>query len=329
VAPSDTRAVVRIGTRGGDLALWQAAEVARLIRQYHPAVSVEQQIIRTTGDQVLDLPLDQIGGKGLFTREIEEALASGSVDMAVHSLKDLPTRVPEGLALSAVLERGDPRDALVAAQGTTLGGLTAGVRIGTSSLRRRAQLLAHNRRLTVLDVRGNITTRLAKLDRGDFDALVLARAGLVRLGLDARIAEIIEPDVIVPAAGQGAHAIESRAADTRLQALLEPLDHRPTRLATSAERAFLSGLDGGCQVPIGALGTWRGDTLTLTWMVSDLQGQRLVRGAEMSAVRTETEATDMGRRLAERLVESGDAAILERGRVTTPATGDAAHVVRS
>ena len=329
MAPSDTRAVVRIGTRGGDLALWQAAEVARLIRQYHPAVSVEQQIIRTTGDQVLDLPLDQIGGKGLFTREIEEALASGSVDMAVHSLKDLPTRVPEGLALSAVLERGDPRDALVAAQGTTLGGLTAGVRIGTSSLRRRAQLLAHNRRLTVLDVRGNITTRLAKLDRGDFDALVLARAGLVRLGLDARIAEIIEPDVIVPAAGQGALAIESRAADTRLQALLEPLDHRPTRLATSAERAFLSGLDGGCQVPIGALGTWRGDTLTLTWMVSDLQGQRLVRGAEMSAVRTETEATDMGRRLAERLVESGDAAILERGRVTTPATGEAAHVVRS
>lgn len=325
----DTRAVVRIGTRGGDLALWQAADVARLIRQWHPAVTVEQQVIRTTGDQVLGMPLAQIGGKGLFTRELEEALANGVIDLAVHSLKDLPTGFPDGLALSAVLERGDPRDALVAAQGTTLRGLPAGARIGTSSLRRRSQLLAHNRHLTVLDVRGNVTTRLAKLDRGDFDALVLARAGLVRLGLDARITDVIEPDVIVPAVGQGAIAVETRTADTRVLALLDPLDHRPTHLATSAERAFLSGLDGGCQVPIGALGTWRGDTLTLTWMVSDLQGQRLVRGAEMSSVRTDAEATDMGRRLAERLVESGDAAILERVRAATLTTGEVVPMVRS
>ena len=329
MAQPDRRTVVRIGTRGGELALWQAAEVARLIRQHHPAVTVEQQLIQTRGDQVLGSPLAQIGGKGLFTRELEEALAIGSIDLAVHSLKDLPTGFPDGLALAAVLERGDPRDVLVAAPGTKLRGLLAGTRIGTSSPRRRSQLLAYNRHLRVLDVRGNVTTRLAKLDRGDFDALVLARAGLVRLGLEARIADVIEPDVIVPAVGQGALAVETRAADAGVRALLEPLDHRPTRLATSAERAFLSGLDGGCQVPIGALGSWRGDTLTLTWVLSDLQGERLVRGAEMSAVRTDTEATDMGRRLAERLVESGDATILERVRAATLATGEVPYQVRS
>lgn len=325
MAQFETRAVVRIGTRGSDLALWQTAEVARLIRLSHPAVTVEEQVIRTTGDRVLGTPLARIGGKGLFTAELEEALAGGSIDLAVHSLKDLPMELPDGLALSAVLERGDPRDALVAAPGTTLRSLPAGTRIGTSSVRRRSQLLAINPHLAVLDVRGNVTTRLARLDRGEVDALMLARAGLVRLGLEARIAEVIEPEVVVPAAGQGALAVETRTGDARVLALLAPLDHSPTRLATSAERGFLAGLDGGCQVPVGVLGAWQGDTLSLMWMVSDLDGERMLRGVEVSTVRSEAEAADTGRRLAGRLVDSGGAAILDRVRAASTAVGQAAR----
>ena len=319
MAPRETRPVVRIGTRGGDLALWQAAEVARLLRLFHPSVIVEQQIIRTTGDRVRGIPLAQIGGKGLFTKELEDALAGGVIDIAVHSLKDLPTSLPDGLALSAVLERADPRDVLVAAPGTTLGGLPPGARVGTSSLRRRAQLLACNPCLALLDVRGNLATRLSKLDRGEFDALVLARAGLHRLGLDGRVAEVLEPDVMVPAVGQGALAVEARAADVRVVTLVQALDHRPTRLATCAERAFLARLEGGCQVPIGALGTWHDDTLTLVGIVADVEGKRSVRGAEAGVVLTESEAIGVGGRLADRLLDLGAGAVLERVRAAARA----------
>lgn len=200
----DHRDTFRIGTRGSDLALTQTRDVARLIQTRFPDVRVDVCVVRTTGDRVLDAPLARIGGKGLFTKELEDALLRQEVDLAVHSLKDLPTRMPDGLALAAVVEREDPRDALVATPGLRLATLPAGARIGTSSLRRRAQLLARIPQVEILDVRGNVPGRLAKLDRGEFDALVLARAGLKRLGLIDRVTEAIDPSVVVPAVGQGA-----------------------------------------------------------------------------------------------------------------------------
>jgi hydroxymethylbilane synthase len=246
----------------------------------------------------------------MFTREIEDALLDGTVDIAVHSLKDMPTRLPDGLVLAAVLERADPRDALVAPPGTRLSGLPPGARIGTSSVRRRAQLLARYPHLHVLDVRGNVLTRVAKLDEGQYDALLLAHAGLLRLGLDARVAEVIEPDVIVPAVGQGALAVEARAGDSRVASLVQRLDDHPTRLATCSERVFLARLDGGCQTPIGALATWAEDVMTLVGIVADLQGTRVVRGTVQAIARTESEAAAAGVSLADRLLQQGAAEIL-------------------
>jgi hydroxymethylbilane synthase len=302
--------LLRLGTRGGALALWQAGEAARLIAAGHPGVTVDVRVIRTTGDRISDTPLTQIGSAGLFTREIEDALLKGMIDVAVHSLKDLPTRLPGGLALAAVLERADPRDALVAAPGTRLRDLPPGSRIGTSSMRRRAQVLAYRPELTMLDVRGNVPTRVARLDRGEYDALVLARAGLQRLGLDARVAEVIEPEIVVPAPGQGALAIQARSGDVRVAELLTGIDHRPSRLATSAERALLARLEGGCQAPVGALGTWANDVLNLTGVVAAVRGERAVRGSSRAAVRTEAEANEAGARLAEHLLQQGAADIL-------------------
>jgi hydroxymethylbilane synthase len=314
VAPASPAPVLRLGTRGGALALWQAREVARLIVASHPAVTVDLQIIRTTGDRVQGTPLAQVGAKGLFTREIEDALLEGTIDLAVHSLKDLPTSVADGLTLAAILERADPRDALVAPAGSRLDTLPPGTRVGTSSVRRRAQLLARHPQLIVLDVRGNVLTRLARLDRGEYDALVLAHAGLQRLNLDARVAEVIDVAVMVPAAGQGALAVEARAEDARVTALVQALDHRPTRLATSAERAFLARLDGGCQTPIGVLATWIADGMTLTGVVADLCGRRAMRDNSQAVVQTDAEAVDAGVRLAERLLQDGAADILADAR---------------
>jgi hydroxymethylbilane synthase len=315
--------LLRLGTRGGALALWQAHEVARVITAGHPGVTVAVRVIRTTGDRIPDTPLTQIGSTGLFTREIEEALLGGAIDIAVHSLKDLPTRLADGLALAAVLERADPRDALVAPPGARLADLPPGSRIGTSSMRRRAQVLAYRPDLTTLDVRGNVPTRVAKLDHGDYDALLLARAGLQRLGLDARVAEVIEPEIVVPAPGQGALAVQVRSDNVRVTDLLLGLDHRPSRLATSAERAFLARLEGGCQAPVGALGILADDVLTLTGVVATLNGRRVVRGRGQAIVRTEAEAEASGFRLAERLLQQGAADILEEVRAlsrTSPAT---------
>jgi hydroxymethylbilane synthase len=306
--------VLRLGTRGGDLASWQAHEVARLFMAAHPHAAVEITVIRTSGDQAPATPIARIGGAGVFTREIEHALKDAAIDVAVHSLKDLPTRVANGLTLAAILERADPRDALVAPPGTSLAGLPPGARIGTSSARRRAQLLARRPDLQMLDVRGNVPTRLAKLDRGDYDALVLARAGLQRLGLDARIAEVLEPDIIVPAPGQGALAVEARAGDDRVVALLQALDHPPTRLATFAERAILARVEGGCQAPVGALGTWNGDALNLLGVVASIDGHRIVRGGSQTVVRTEAEAASAGVSLAEELLRRGAADILSKIR---------------
>jgi len=302
--------ILRLGTRGGDLALRQAAEIVRLMAAAHPHVTVDVRVIRTTGDRAATSPVGRLGGTGVFTREIEEALGQGAIDLAVHSLKDLPTRLPDGLALAAILERADPRDALVAPPGTRLADLPPRARIGTSSPRRRAQVLALRPQLLTLDIRGNVPTRLAKLDRGDYDALVLARAGLQRLGLDARVAEVFEAEVVTPAPGQGALAVEARSDDPCVTELVEALDHAPTRLATSAERALLSRLEGGCRAPVGALGTWQDGVLTLTAVAAAVDGDRVVRSSSVTGVRTEAEAAAAGAGLAERLLAQGAAEIL-------------------
>lgn len=314
MASHDRNSLLRIGTRGSELALKQTSLVARLIQARHPHITVEPQVIRTTGDRVLGKPLAGIGGKGLFTRELEDALQGWDIDVAVHSLKDVPTRMPTGLTIAAVLEREDPRDVLLAQPGARLDTLPDGARIGTSSLRRKALVLAHRPTLTVLDVRGNVPTRLARLDRGEFDGLILARAGLARLGLLDRVADVLDPALMVPAVGQGALAVQARVGDSRVLELLAALDHRPTRLATFAERGLLARLEGGCQVPIGALGTWAGETLTLVGVVADIDGSMVVRGAEMAPVQDGAEASELGRRLAERLLVQGAGDILARVR---------------
>ena len=310
MTPADAPAALRLGTRGGALAIWQARTAARLIADAHPGLAIDIRIIRTTGDRASATPIAAIGGTGVFTREIEQALRDGQIDVAVHSLKDLPTRLAGDLALAAVLERGDPRDALVGPPGARLASLPPRARLGTSSPRRRAQLLACRPDVVALDIRGNVPTRIEKLDRGDYDALLLAAAGLHRLGLDGRIAEYLDPDIVMPAPGQGAIAIEARAADARVLDLLAAVDHGPTHLATMAERACLAGLEGGCQVPVGVLGSWKGQRLSLAATVTSLDGGVVIREHVGASVRSIEEAVHAGERLVARLIRQGATALL-------------------
>jgi hydroxymethylbilane synthase len=300
--------------------------VARLIAATHPQVASDIRIIRTTGDREQSAPIAEIGGTGVFTREIEHALKAGAIDLAVHSLKDLPTRTADGLTLAAILERADPRDALAAPPGTRLAGLPPGARIGTSSSRRRAQLLARRPDLVMIELRGNVPTRLAKLDRGDYEAIVLACAGLQRLGLGDRVAEVFEPEVVMPAPGQGALAVEARANDGWLLDAIKALDHLPTRLATTAERACLAGLDGGCLAPVGALGRWNGDVLTLAATVTAERGTPAMRERLEARVLTDADAEAAGRQLADLLLRQGAgdliAALRQPARGSGPATTD-------
>lgn len=272
--------VIRIGTRASELAMRQA----RLVESALLARGIASELItfKTTGDKKLDQPLTEIGAKGLFTRELEVALAKNKIDCAVHSLKDLPSDSPEGLEIVAQLEREDPRDVLVVNRQTgaeSLDDLPAGSRVGTSSLRRRAQLLARRPDLEVVELRGNVPTRLSKVEKGSVHAAVLAAAGLIRLEVQRRITMYLEPPEWLPAAGQGAIAIQARSDDARMQALLRPLDHEPTSIATRAERAFLAALEGGCQVPIGALVSDVEGAPTLYGMLADLNGRHIVRGS--------------------------------------------------
>ncbi|MGE0453283.1 MAG: hydroxymethylbilane synthase [Vicinamibacteria bacterium] len=306
--------LLRIGTRASRLALWQADHVAALLRAAHPGLVVERVEIVTAGDRVLDQALSRIGDKGLFTHELEDALRTGRIDLAVHSLKDLPTTLPADLDLGAVVEREDPRDALVSNGGRRLDELPAGARIGTSSLRRRSQLLAQRPDLVVLDLRGNVPTRLEKVACGEADATVLARAGLMRLGLDDRIAEVLAPEVMLPAVGQGALGVELRRQDERVTRLLAPLDHAATRLATAAERALLARLEGGCQVPVGALAEIAGGRLRLRGLVADIDGSRVVREETEGVAGDATAAARLGTALAERLLEAGASPILAKIR---------------
>jgi hydroxymethylbilane synthase len=289
-----------IGSRGSALALWQARHIAERLRGL--GVEARIEIIQTSGDKIQDVPLAKIGGKGLFTKEIEEALLESKIDLAVHSLKDVPTDLPPGLNLAAIPEREEPRDALI---GLALAELKAGSRVGTSSLRRSAQLQAHVPGLAIQMLRGNVDTRLRKLDEGRYDAIVLAAAGLRRLGWQERIRELVPAEVVCPAVGQGALAIETRDDGGAAQELVRKLDHAPTRRTVTAERALLRVLGGGCQVPIGAHATLTGGVLSLRAVVASPDGKRMVRG-EISG----TDAQETGARLGEQLLASGAREIL-------------------
>lgn len=303
--------MIRIGSRGSALALWQSNFVRDRLREAHPGLQVDIEIIQTTGDKILDVPLAKIGDKGLFTKELDRALLDERVDFAVHSLKDVPTRIEPGLALAAVGKREDPRDALIVAPGMpkSLNELPAGARIGTSSLRRRAQLLAWRNDLTVLDLRGNVDTRLAQVAAGKYDAIILALAGIKRLGFADRASELLGGAAWLPAVGQGALGIVCRQDDERTRQILSVLDDDATHRATAAERAFLRELEGGCQVPIAALGAVDGSHVLLRGLVASLDGRQLLRGERKAA---QPEAA--GRALAQELLERGAGDILEAVR---------------
>lgn len=302
---------IRIGSRKSQLALVQTYWVQEQLQKHFPDRTFEVHTMATQGDKILDVALAKIGDKGLFTKELEQGMLNNETDFAVHSLKDLPTRLPEGLVLGCVTERENPADALVVHEkhrDKQLDTLPEGAVIGTSSLRRLAQLRHHYPHLSFKDVRGNLNTRLAKLDNGEYDALILAAAGLQRLGMSDRIHQVIPPEISLHAVGQGALGIECRAGDTEILELLKPLEHKPTALRCYAERAFLRELEGGCQVPIGVNTQIDGDTLTLTGMVASLDGQRLIKDTVAGAA---NDAEQLGRELAQRLREQGAQEILE------------------
>jgi hydroxymethylbilane synthase len=305
---------LRIGTRSSALALWQTEHVRTRLQA--AGVDTERVEIRTTGDLVQHVPLAQIGGRALFTRQIDDAMLEGRIDLAVHSLKDLPTTLPDGIALVAVGEREDPRDALVGRGAITWDELAEGAVLATSSLRRRAQLLHLRPDLEVRDVRGNVDTRVAKLDaHREWSAILLAAAGLVRLGLGARIGQRLPPEIMLPAPGQGALAVTARAGDRAAAAAAgRAVHHGATALAVAAERAFLRTLEGGCQVPVAAHATLVDGALRLHGRVISLRGERGVEGQEASPARDEHEADDIGVRLAERLLEEGASSILAEVR---------------
>jgi hydroxymethylbilane synthase len=310
-----TRAI-RLGTRGSTLALTQSRWVAARLEQ--AGLSVTLEVIKTQGDEVTETPLPEIGGKGLFTAALDRALLAGTIDLAVHSLKDLPTEEVEGLALSCVPEREDPRDVLVGPGGkeTTLRGLPPGAVVGTSSLRRRALLAAFRPDLVADNVRGNLDTRLRKLDEGRYQALLLAAAGLRRLGLASRVGEWLERTAWLPAPGQGALALVTRADDSMLRTRLAGLHHAATASAVTAERALLRRLEGGCQIPMGAIGLPFEGGLRLWGLVVSPDGTRLVRG-DLTGKPQEAEA--LGHRLAEVLLERGAGEILDQMEGAAPA----------
>ncbi len=297
-----------IGSRGSKLALWQANYVKVQLYKFFPELHIDISIIKTKGDIIIDTPLARIGDKGLFTREIELALLNGTIDLAVHSMKDLPTSLPDGLIIGAVLEREDPRDAFVSYKYKHFSDLPEGGVIATSSLRRRANILYHRPDIQLIDIRGNVDTRLKKLKENDYDGMILAAAGLLRLGFEDNIREIIEPEKMLPAVSQGALGIEIKQGNQKISSLIEPFHNEKTAAAITAERSFLRKLEGGCQVPIGALAVVKGDSLNLQGFVSDLYGKRYFRGKISNPVK---EAEQTGIQLATVLANQGAKQILE------------------
>jgi len=303
-----SRALV-IGSRGSKLALWQAEQARQRLLDLKPAIDVRIEIIKTTGDVKND-PLSVIGGKGVFTKELEDALLDGRIDMAVHSLKDLPTVLPEGLWISAICEREDARDALVLrskVESASLAGLPVGAVVGTSSQRRLSQLKGQRGDVVVKDLRGNVDTRIRKLDEGQYDAVILATAGLVRLGLQDRISARISVAEMLPAVGQGAVAIETRSDNELAVEATRKLDHHETRLSCLAERSFLRSLGGGCQFPIAAHAIVEGDSLKLDGLVAKPDGSEILRDT-LSGPLVDPEA--LGTQLADRLLQQGAASLL-------------------
>ncbi|HUN71860.1 MAG TPA: hydroxymethylbilane synthase [Steroidobacteraceae bacterium] len=307
------RRTLRIGTRASALALWQARHLESLIRALPAAPPVELVPITTTGDLRTDVPLWAVRGRAFFTKEIDRALLEDRIDVAVHSLKDLPTALEPGLALAAVLRREDSRDAVVSRTGAELQRLPRGARVGTSSLRRRAFLARARPDLALLELRGNVPTRLERLERGDYDAIILAAAGLRRLGLEQRITQLLSPQDFPPAVSQGAIGVCARADDRHACDWLQPLDDPATRLATTAERALLQRIEGGCQVPLGALATAAGNTIHLHAAVCALDGSRLL-SASGDAAATAAEAAALGVRLATELIANGASGLIASER---------------
>ncbi|EHP3508600.1 hydroxymethylbilane synthase [Vibrio cholerae] len=304
-----TETPIRIATRQSPLALWQANYVKDALMAAHPGLQVELVTMVTRGDVILDTPLAKVGGKGLFVKELEIAMLEGRADLAVHSMKDVPVDFPDGLGLVTICEREDPRDAFVSNTYAKIEDLPSGAIVGTCSLRRQCQLKAARPDLVIKELRGNVGTRLSKLDAGEYDAILLAAAGLKRLELESRIRSFIEPEQSLPAVGQGAVGIECRVNDQRVRALLAPLNHADTADRVRCERAMNLTLQGGCQVPIGSYALLEGDTIWLRALVGEPDGSQIVRG-EIRGPRTQAE--QLGITLAEQLLSQGAKEILER-----------------
>lgn len=298
---------LRIGTRASQLALWQANWIKSELERQYPGILVELVKIKTMGDKILDVPLAQVGGKGLFVKEIEEAMLRGEIDLAVHSMKDVPTEFPEGLGLVVTTKREDPRDAFIS-DGVRFSELRQGARIGTSALRRQAQLLKARPDLEMVIIRGNVETRIRKLKEDNLDAVILAAAGLNRLGFTDVITELLDPDFSIPAIGQGALGLECRLDDSATIQALAFLDHPDTAAAVTAERALLKRCEGGCQVPIAAYGTVSSATLNLIGFIASVDGKETVRDSISGAA---SDAASLGCELADRLLAAGGKAILE------------------
>jgi hydroxymethylbilane synthase len=308
----------RIGTRGSALAIQQTQIAVAALHAAWPNLSVDVMHIRTTGDRIQDVPLAKIGDKGLFVKEIEEALLNGRIDWAVHSVKDLPSELPSGLSVGTLAARSDPRDALVARHGLNLATLPENAVIGTSSLRRRAQLLHWRPDLVIVPVRGNVDTRLRKLETDGLDAIVVAAAGLVRMGWEGRISDIIPPEISLPAVGQGALGVEMRSDDEEAHTLFQPLTCTATQATVTAERTFLARLQGGCQVPIAAWATVDDSRLCLRGMISDIDGFTLLKAERWGLVRAPEQ---VGMVLAEELLQRGGEAILRNIYGSTRSSG--------
>jgi hydroxymethylbilane synthase len=303
-----TKQLIRIATRGSMLALQQSGIIREALEKFWPEIRFELQIIKTTGDKITGVPLAQVGGKGLFVKEIEDALLDGSADLAVHSMKDVPAALPEGLVIAAVPEREDPRDALIIRSGKTIADLRHGALIGTSSLRRSAQIRAMRPDFEVRDLRGNVETRLRKLDEGQFEAIILAAAGLNRMGWQDRVTMYMDPVEFIPAIGQGALGIEARSEDHRVLSLLAPLDHPETAVTVSSERSLLKELEGGCQVPIAGYARLTGKTIRLSGLVASLDGRQLFRAVRTAPME---DAVVLGKRVAGELLDLGARKILD------------------
>ena len=301
----------RIGTRGSKLALYQANKVKSEVENRFPDLQAELVVIKTKGDKILDVSLSKIGGKGLFTKELEVALLMDEIDVAVHSLKDLPTFFPDGLKLGGVLKRAEVRDALISRNHKTLKQLTSNDTIATSSLRRKAQLLAYNPNLKIIDIRGNVDTRLQKMESGHCDAMIMASAGFQRLGLEDKITEIIDPEIIVPAVSQGAIGLETRENDPEVEKIVNAISDSQTMIVTKAERAFLRSIEGGCQIPVGAYSEIKEDEYIITGIVASLDGSTVLKHTAKGSV---SEAQQLALQVSKSLLDQGAAKILEEIR---------------